>query len=115
VDGQNLPFRKALGQLWAAAHNMIAICNLPMVNEEDLKSYLECVDVFVAYFKAMYGRDDFTPYMHLVCIHVPDMMRRWGTIELFGGYAIESRVCMISLLFRKIPFILILPFAESSE
>ena len=56
-----------------------------------IKNWDELAKKFAEAFKARYGTEDFTPYMHIFVAHVGYWLKQHGDLESFANYDIESK------------------------
>jgi len=99
----------AIENLWREFHRLYEILRKPSYTEEEILKFEEDAKNWVRTFcrptigqmnsktaiPGLYRKEDITPYMHMLTMHVPDCMRRLKeiglSIRLFSTSSIEKK------------------------
>eukprot|EP00732_Lithocolla_globosa_P007069 Lithocolla_globosa_v1_NODE_8646_length_796_cov_23.892038.p1 type:complete len:177 gc:universal NODE_8646_length_796_cov_23.892038:123-653(+) len=84
-------------KLWKEFNNLVKVFNCAKPTTQQISSFgpkaRDWVQLFLNYGFRLTTTKDVTPYMHVLAIHVPEMLLRYGNIKFCTAEGVEANNC----------------------
>ncbi|XP_066925709.1 uncharacterized protein [Clytia hemisphaerica] len=83
-------------QLWKVFEELYDTINKPKLTEVEIDTFQQKTYEWIGRLKKMNGCGyswsyPVTPYIHILAKHVPDILRKYGTLRIFSGQGVEKK------------------------